>query len=67
MTDGRFGDIEPEDSWDPDDAVPDLVSNLLRRIALLVTLRALGDAAQRRLELIEEDLRHVLTRVRAGS
>ena len=61
-----FGDIEPEDSWDPDDPVPELVRNLLRRLALLVALRELGEAAQRRLELIEDDLHHVLTRIQAG-
>lgn len=61
----EFGDIEPEDSWDADDSVPEMVRNILRRLALLVVLRELGEAAQRRLELIEEDLRHVLTRLDA--
>ena len=30
-----FGDAEPEDSWDPDDPVPVLLVNLLRRARLL--------------------------------
>ena len=33
MTD--FDDIEPEDSWDPDDDVHVLVDNLFRRLVLL--------------------------------
>lgn len=65
MTD--FGDIEPEDSWDGDDAIPDLVRNVLRRIVLLVALQELSARAQLRLEMIEEDLRHILNRVQAGS
>jgi hypothetical protein len=37
----RFGDAEPEDSWDPDDPVVDLLYNLERRVFLLrgITLR----------------------------
>lgn len=66
MTD-FFGDIEPEDSWDPDDAIPELVRNIVRRVVLLVALHELSARAQLRLEHIEEDLRHVLTRVQAGS
>ena len=34
MTD-TFGDIEPEDSWHPDDDVHVLVDNLFRRLVLL--------------------------------
>jgi hypothetical protein len=60
-----FGDAEPEDAWDPDDPLPELIENLLRRIALLVVLRELGERAQQRLELIETDLRHVVARARA--
>lgn len=30
-----FGDHEPEDSWHPDDPVPLLIDNLLRRLSLL--------------------------------
>ena len=37
MTD--FGDIEPEDSWDPDDPPRVLIDNLLRRLALLGIIR----------------------------
>lgn len=62
-----FGDIEPEDSWDADDAIPELVRNIIRRVVLLVALGALNARAQHRLEMIEEDLRHVLNRVQAGS
>lgn len=35
-----FGDIEPEDAWDPDDAVVELVDNLARRLVLLNVLDA---------------------------
>lgn len=30
-----FGDYEPEDAWDPDDAPGELVENLRRRLDLL--------------------------------
>lgn len=30
-----FGDSEPEDAWHPDDPIPILVDNLLRRLDLL--------------------------------
>ena len=30
-----FGDYEPEDAWHPDDAIPLLIDNLLRRLDLL--------------------------------
>ena len=29
-----FGDAEPEDAWDPDDPVDELIANLFRRFAL---------------------------------
>lgn len=32
---GVFDDSEPEDAWHPDDAIPVLIDNLLRRCALL--------------------------------
>ena len=38
MSDDRgrhFGDDEPEDAWDPDDPLPDLIHNLERRVHLL--------------------------------
>ena len=34
-----FGDIEPEDSWDPDDPVAELLDNLLRRLVLFGMFR----------------------------
>ena len=34
-----FGDIEPEDSWHPDDPAPELVENLRRRVELLTRRR----------------------------
>ena len=48
MTD--FGDYEPEDAWHPDDPIPLLLDNLLRRLDLL---DGRADLA-RRGELIEE-------------
>jgi hypothetical protein len=30
-----YGDSEPEDAWDPDDPIPVLIDNLLRRLDLL--------------------------------
>lgn len=49
-----FGDSEVEDAWDPDDAVVDLLRNLLRRLALLDlavdVLELVGGAA----ELLDE-------------
>ena len=38
----EFGDAEPEDSWDPDDPLGDLVYNLERRLNL-VRHRSLRD------------------------
>jgi predicted nucleic acid-binding Zn-ribbon protein len=35
-----FGDVEPEDSWDPDDNLDELVTNLARRLVLLGVLDA---------------------------
>lgn len=60
-----FGDAEPEDAWDPDDPVDELIDNLLRRLALLVALRDLDDRVQQRLRMLADDLEHVATRVAA--
>lgn len=59
MTDleaGGFGDDEPEDAWDPDDPVVDLVANLIRR-----RRRDRGDTIKDL--MFDEDLAHVLDRV----
>jgi len=62
-----FGDIEPEDSWDPDDPLPDLVDNLLRRLALVLVILWRGDLLTERDELrlrdIAEDLAHIRRRL----
>jgi hypothetical protein len=49
-----FGDVEPEDSWHPDDPPPECCANLLRRLALvdpdgesLVLLRILDGISER--------------------
>lgn len=60
MTD-MFGDAEPEDSWSPDDPVPDLIVNLIRRRARDDRDRTLDDVRRR---MFDEDLQHVLDRVR---
>ena len=62
-----FGDAEPEDGWHPDDPVPELLDNLIRRVILLraaADSRAPYTAADRvRINLLLEDLGHVLNRV----
>ena len=58
-----FGDADPEDAWDPDDPLAHLVDNIVRRVALVVALKALDARAQQRLDLIERDLRHVADRI----
>lgn len=35
MSDSDFGDIEPEDSWHPEDPVAEQLTNLVRRAELL--------------------------------
>ena len=60
----RFGDADPEDAWDPDDPLPHLVDNVLRRVALIAGLHQLDAMAQRRLEMVLDDLHHI--RERAG-
>jgi len=52
-----FGDDDPLDAWDPDDPIPELVRNLLRRIDRDdVTAALVG-------RLFADDLTHVLERV----
>jgi hypothetical protein len=46
---GGFGDADPLDAWDPDDPLPELIRNLIRRAG--------GD------RLFVDDLTHVLDRV----
>lgn len=58
-----FGDGDPEDAWDPDDPIPDLLRNLIRRLALLVVLRELGDRDRQRLRMLSDDLGRVLARL----
>jgi hypothetical protein len=58
-----FGDATPEDAWDPDDAVSDLVENLRRRLALLLGLSILTDRDRQRLDLIHGDFAHVIKRI----
>jgi hypothetical protein len=61
-----FGDTEPEDAWDPDDPVPALVDNIIRRLVAIVALHALDDMIERRIGWLIEDLRHIAARIRAG-
>lgn len=67
MTEFDQFDSEPEDSWHPDDPIPDLLSNIVRRVALL--RHTLGGVAnqreQLRLSQIDEDLTFIIGRVRA--
>jgi len=56
-----FGDSEPEDSWHPDDPLADLVANLIRRRERDARVRDLEDLRRR---LFDEDLAHVLERIR---
>jgi len=40
-----FGDDEPEDAWDPDDPIDELVANLIRRAALAGVTVDIEDSA----------------------
>lgn len=64
MTD--FGDSEPEDAWHPDDPPRILLANLRRRLALLrAGLDAVATPRERlRFDQLDEDLAHVIERVR---
>jgi len=57
-----FGDAEPEDSWHPDDPLPDLIENLIRRRTRDERDRTLEDLRRR---MFDDDLAHILERVRA--
>lgn len=64
----QFGDSEPEDAWDPDDPVLELVLNLARRLAPIrdELAPALELEARRpldRLVWLERDLVHVAGRL----
>ncbi len=61
-----FGDIEPEDSWDRDDAVVELVDNLRRRIIAILLIHEIDERLHLRLQMLRDDLAHVLDRVRDG-
>lgn len=60
-----FGDADPEDSWDPDDPVTELLDNLRRRI-LAVLAGHLADRDRQRFDLVQRDLAHIAERVRNG-
>lgn len=58
-----FGDAEPEDAWAPDDPLPELVRNLIRRRARDRTAQV-GEPLQRiRRDMFDEDLAWILERV----
>lgn len=65
MTD--FGDSEPEDSWHPDDPVPEQLDNLRRRLQLLRD--SVGPMATQREQLrfqdLDIDFAFVIDRLRA--
>ena len=61
----EFGEADPEDAWDPDDPVVELLDNLRRRLVAIVAIHALDEAIKRRLGWLLDDLAHVLARVRA--
>lgn len=60
----EYGDATPEDSWDPDDPLEELLDNIVRRIALLLLIDALTDHERQRLRMIADDLNHIIRRVR---
>jgi hypothetical protein len=64
MTD--FGDSEPEDSWHPDDPVPVLLDNILRRIgALRHSFDAVATEREKlRFREIDIDLAFIIERLR---
>lgn len=65
-----FGDDEPEDGWDRDDAIPELINNLQRRLAARERgLRASEPSAviAARLRADLSDLAYVLQRLEAES
>ena len=61
-----FDDAEPEDAWDPDDSVADLVDNIVRRLQIIVALRVLDERIEHRLDWMRHDLEHVAGRIAAG-
>jgi len=65
----EFGDSEPEDSWHPDDPVPELLDNLRRRFLLLVAAARVGrweDREEIRQRDIDEDFQFIIERVASG-
>lgn len=66
MTD--FGDSEPEDSWHPDDPLPERLNNLRRRVILLAVAARNGTWGEReeiRAEDFDEDLADIIERLGA--
>jgi hypothetical protein len=61
-----FGDADPEDSWDPDDPVVELLDNIVRRLVAIFALRAFDDVIEARIGWLRDDLEHIVARVRAG-
>jgi len=61
-----FGDSEPEDSWHPDDPVPEQLENLRRRLVLLrEKLDHLAEDRERlRLRDLEVDLAFIIARLK---
>ncbi len=61
----EFGDTEPEDAWAPDDPLPELVRNLIRRRTRDRFTPPAGLLQRIRRDMFDEDLQHVLTRILA--
>ena len=67
-----FGDADPEDAWDPDDPITELIDNLARRGAILADVAQRDDIHARaqlqiRLRLLADDLAHVAQRIAEGT
>lgn len=60
-----FGDADPEDAWDPDDAVEELVDNIRRRLVAVLALHVLAAHDEQRLAAVVDDIEHVYARIRA--
>ena len=58
-----FGDADPEDGWDPDDAVVELVDNIRRRLAAVVVSHGADVRLRQRMLLAADDLAHIFDRV----
>lgn len=58
-----FGDADPEDSWDPDDPVAELVDNIRRRLLAVVVSHATDARLRRRMTLAADDIAHIIDRI----